>query len=281
MTIVVGTGYVGQRFLAQDVDDSTIGLNRSEVPMQHRLEIFDLDTSDVLPIALPDRYSLLYTVAPSQDFESDVRLQHLFATLTPAPSRFVYISTTGVYGNRDGARVDENTRPNPQTGRAKRRIAAEQLLQSWGDQHHVDIVILRVPGIYGPQRLGIKRIREGAPVIAEHDASPGNRIHVDDLVACCVAALSSEAPAGIYNVGDGNFRSPTWFATEVARQCGLDAPPTISMAVAERELSPMRLSFLRESRRADTKKMREVLGVMPQYTNAEDGIRASLAEEQL
>jgi len=279
INIVVGTGYVGQRYLAQQTDDSAIGLNRNNVSTRQATEIFDLDTDSELPIALPDRYSVLYTVAPSPDFESDVRLQRLLAALTTTPERFVYISTTGVYGNRDGDRVYETTPPDPKTGRAKLRIAAEQLLQSWADEHHVNVVILRVPGIYGPQRLGIQRIRDGMPAIVELEANPGNRIHVDDLVACCIAALSSEVPSGIYNVGDGNFRSPTWFSSEVARQCSLDAPPTVDMATAEREFSPMRLSFLRESRRADTTKMREVLGVTPRYQNAEDGIRASLTEE--
>lgn len=279
INIVVGTGYVGQRYLAQQADDSAIGLNRHQVPTRQQTEIFDLDTDSTLPITLPDRYSVLYTVAPSPDFESDVRLQRLLTVLTSAPERFVYISTTGVYGNRNGERVDEATPPDPMTGRARLRVAAERLLQSWAGEHHVNLVILRVPGIYGPQRLGIQRIRDGVPAIDDREANPGSRIHVDDLVACCVAALSSEAPDDIYNVGDGNFRSPTWFSSEVARQCGLDAPPIVSRATAEREFSPMRLSFLSESRRADTTKMREVLGVTPQYTNAEDGIRASLAEE--
>lgn len=279
INIVVGTGYVGQRYLAQQTGDSAIGLNRNEVSTRQATEIFDLDTDSALPITLPDRYSVLYTVAPSPDFESDVRLQRLLTTLTTPPERFVYISTTGVYGDRNGERVDESSPPDPKTGRAKLRIAAEQLLQSWADRHHVDVVILRVPGLYGPQRLGIQRIRDGMPTINDREANPGNRIHVDDLVACCVAALSSEAPSGIYNVGDGDFRSPTWFSSEVARQCGLDAPPTVSRATAEREFSPLRLSFLKESRRADTTKMREVLGVTPRYKNGEDGIRASLAEE--
>jgi len=82
--------------------------------------------------------------------------------------------------------------------------------------------------------------------------------------------------SGIYNIGDGDFRSPTWFSNEVARQSGLAAPPTISWADAQEEFSEMRLSFLKESRRIDTRRMRDVLGVTPRYANPEDGIRASL-----
>jgi nucleoside-diphosphate-sugar epimerase len=159
-------------------------------------------------------------------------------------------------------------------------MAAEQVLQSWGAKHHVDVSILRVPGIYGPEQLGVDRVREGAAVIDEADAGPGNRIHVDDLVACCIAALSNDVPAGIYNVGDGDLRSSTWFTREVARQCQLEPPPIISMEDAEREFSPMRLSFLKESRIVNTQKMRTVLGVKLRYPNPEQGIAASIAEKQ-
>ena len=90
--------------------------------------------------------------------------------------------------------------------------------------------------------------------------------------------MAETAAAGIYNVGDGDHRSATWFASEVARQFGLEAPPVISREQAEREFSPMRLSFLGESRRIDTTKMRNELGVTPLYEDAADGIAASLRQ---
>lgn len=276
--LVVGAGYVGQRFLARQPAGSSVGLSRSSISSPQRIELFNLDAGGELPLTLPSQYTVLYTVPPARNSLADVRLERLLSLLQPVPQRFVYISTTGVYGNRDGATVDEASPLNPETDRARKRIAAEELLQSWGAQSGCDIVILRAPGIYGPGRLGVERLQEHAPVIAEHDASPGNRIHADDLVSCCEAALTRDAPPGIYNVGDGDHRTSTWFTNEVASQCGLQAPPTITMRQAEREFTPMRLSFLRESRRVDTSKMRDVLGVTPRYANAEDGIRASLQE---
>jgi nucleoside-diphosphate-sugar epimerase len=245
--LVVGAGYVGKRFLARQAAGSSIGLSRSAIDSPQRVEIFNLDVGGELPVTLPGQYAVLYTVPPARTSMSDVRLERLLSVLRPVPRRFVYISTTGVYGNRDGATVDE-----------------------------ASPLILRAPGIYGPGRLGVERLRARAPVIAEQEASPGNRIHADDLVRCCEAALVSEVPPGIYNVGDGDNRTSTWFINEVARQCKLKAPPTIAMQQAEREFTPMRLSFLRESRWVDTAKMRDVLGVTPRYANAEDGIRASL-----
>ena len=264
-TLLVGAGYVGRRF-TEIHDGEVIGLNRPA---------FDLD-ADVDRPDLPEPYNVLYTVPPSSEALDDLRLSRLLAVLDPAPRHFVYISTTGVYGNRDGAQVDEATPVHPETDRAKRRVAAEEQVADFGVAHDCTTLVLRVPGIYGPGRLGIERIRAGTPVLREADTGPGNRIHVDDLVACCIAALADHTPGGIYNVGDADRRSSTWFAGEVARQAGLDAPRQISFAQAEREFSEMRMSFLRESRLVSFQKMRDVLGVRPRYENAEDGIAASL-----
>ena len=278
--LVVGTGYVGRRYLERQDPGRAIGLSRSPIASAQASHLLDLDADTHLPLSLPDSFGILYTTPPAQQRETDVRLERLLGMLGRPPARFVYISTTGVYGDCGGALVDEDQAVNPQSGRARLRVAAEQALESWCGLHDVDLVILRVPGIYGPGRLGVERIRAGAANIRESDANPGNRIHVDDLVRCCEAAMSVVVPAGVYNVGDGDLRSATWFAGEVARQCGLDAPPTISRTEAEREFSPMRLSFLGESRRIETAKMREVLGVTPYYTDAADGIAASLAKDE-
>ena len=276
--VVVGTGYVGRRFLDRQEAGRAIGLSRSAVASRQLFHGLDLDTDQTLPITLPEPYSVLYTAPPSPAHDTDVRLERLLEMLHPAPQRIVYVSTTGVYGDCSGERVTEERPVNPQSGRARLRVAAERAATAWCERHGVSLVILRVPGIYGPGRLGIERIRAAAPNIRDADANPGNRIHVDDLVRCCEAAMLDTAPAGIYNLGDGDHRSATWFASEVARQCGLDAPPTISREQSEREFSPMRLSFLGESRRIDTTKMREVLGVIPHYEDAAAGIAASLRQ---
>jgi len=280
LTLIVGTGYTGNRVLQRFPADSAIGLSRSvpEMSSGHASSGFDLDQDASLPINLPDRYCILYTVPPDGNDAADSRLTRLLGLLPVAPARLVYISTTGVYGNRDGAMVTEPAEPQPGPDHSRRRLAAEQLLRQWCRQHRVGLVILRVPGIYGPDRLGIAQIRAGTPVLLEADAYPGNRIHISDLVSCCLSAAASSVPAGIYNVGDSDMRSATWFAHEVARQSGLPPRPEISRAQAEAEFSALRMSFLAESRRIDTRKMREVLGVIPRYTNAEEGIRASIIE---
>ena len=288
IAVVVGTGYTGRRLLGRLPAGEAVGLSRS-MPRPEpaaRIEIVDLDRDEKPALELPRDYSVVYTVPPAAEAgaepespAADPRLGRLLGHLLPPPSRFVYLSTTGVYGNRNGAVVDEETEPKPETGRAGRRLAVERRLASWCGDNGSKLIVLRVPGIYGPGRLGVDRLRAGEPVLAEAEANPGNRIHVDDLVECCIAALCAGVPAGIYNLGDGDRRTSTWFAAEVARQAGLPPPPTVDREEAERRFSARRLSFLAESRRVDTRKMRDVLGVTPSYTDAADGIRASLLEE--
>lgn len=282
LTLVTGTGYTGRRVLERLPADFVIGLSRSAIETDRRLQAFDLDSATALdlPIELPSRYALVYTVPPAGP-APDQRLRRFLSLLRPAPRRFVYISTTGVYGDCAGGTVSESTPPKPSNERAQRRVAAEKQLAEWAADNNCELVVLRAPGIYGPGRLGIERIEAGLPVICEEDANPANRIHVDDLASCCIAALSGDVPAGIYNVGDNDHRSSTWFTGEVARQLGLPSPPRISREQADLEFSPQRLSFMSDSRRVDTTRMREVLGVRPHYANPEDGIRSSLAEEGL
>lgn len=274
-SLVTGVGYTGRRILNLLPPDSVLGLSRSNIQIDRATHVLDLDSATLLPIELPTHYAVVYTVPP-QGNPPDQRLERLLSMLAPAPVRFVYISTTGVYGDCGGKSVTEEAPLRPSNERSSHRVAAEVLLAEWSEREHCELVILRVPGIYGPGRLGIERIRSQMPVLAEEFANPGNRIHVDDLALCCVAAMSDRMPAGIYNVGDGDHRSATWFTGEVARQAGLPPPPEINRKTANEQFSKQRLSFMADSRRVDTTKMREVLDVTLRYANPADGIAASL-----
>ena len=274
-TVVAGTGYTGRRVLERLPADEVLGLSRSPVDTDRPFHRFDFDQSQALPVELPDEYAVLYTCPPGG--EDDGRLRHFLSLLTPAPMRLVYISTTGVYGDARGKVVSEASAIDPGNSMAKARVAAETIAAEHAAKFDCRLVILRVPGIYGPGRLPLQRLAEGGAFLNDDVASPGNRIHVDDLATCCIAALREDAPGGIYNVGDGDHRSATWFAQEVARQAGLPAPRQISREEAQQEFSRVRLAFLASSRIVDTTKMREVLGVTPRYANPEDGIAASLA----
>ena len=274
-TVVAGTGYTGRRVLSRLPPTEALGLGRTRVAIDRPFVQVDFDSADAVGVALPERFAVLYTCPP--DGPGDQRLARFLAALPHAPARFVYISTTGVYGDCRGATVSEDAPVNPDNRMSRPRVDAENRLAGWAAETGCQLVTLRVPGIYGPGRLGLERIRAGDAYLREADANPGNRIHVDDLVECCLAALSGSTPAGIYNVGDGDHRSATWFADEVARQASLPAPRKISRGDAAREFAPTRLAFLAASRIVDTTRMRDILGVTPR--TPEVGIRESLLDD--
>ena len=287
--LIAGCGYTGLRLarrlqprwlvtaLARSAEAAT-GLRAagiSSVPL-------DLDAT-ATPGALAevtDGTALAYLVPPPDSGTSDPRLERFLAAVGQArPSAMLYMSTTGVYGDTGGASVTEDTPVAPGNDRARRRVAAESVARGWCEARGVRWVVLRVPGIYGPGRLPLERLRRGEPALRPQDAGPGNRIHLDDLAAACVAALERQVQ-GVFNVSDGNPATTTEFLQRTAALAGLPAPPLVAFAEAAGRISPGMLAFLRESRRVDNRRMREVLGCEPRYTNLDLGIAASLAEQQ-
>jgi nucleoside-diphosphate-sugar epimerase len=123
----------------------------------------------------------------------------LIAALTRArsiPQRFVYISTSGVYGDCGGAPVAETRPRRAGTPRSRRRVAAEDRLRDWARRYGVSLSILRAPGIYAETRLPLDRIRQGTPVLAPEDDVFTNHIHAEDLARATVARSSTPSPIG-------------------------------------------------------------------------------------
>lgn len=288
--LIAGCGYVGRALVRQGLASpvtahhfitGTAGSTASIAKLgklgiaTQRLDL-DVDSNIELPSS---PWSLLYMIPPAPNADTDLRLGRLLARLDAnRPDRIVYISTSGVYGDRGGALTDEKVPLNPVTGRARRRVDAEQQVIRFCSSHELDWVILRVSGIYGPGRLRLDAIADGEPVLAESDCGPGNRIQRDDLARCCQRALQSNATNRVYNICDDEHASSTAFALEVARQANLPAPPEISLAEAKQRFSAMRLSFLLESRRLDNRAMHEQLKVELRYPRMQEGIAASLVE---
>jgi nucleoside-diphosphate-sugar epimerase len=221
--------------------------------------------------------AIAYLAPPPDSGNDDPRLGRFLEALgSTRPAVLLYMSTTGVYGDTGGAVVTEASPVAPANDRSRRRVAAEHAATAWCEARGVRAVVLRVPGIYGPHRLPLERLRRGEPALRPEDAGPGNRIHVDDLVSVCVAAL--ERPVqGVFNVTDGNPASTTEYLQRTAELAGLPPPPLVALADAPGRISPGMLAFLVESRRVDSRRMREELGVVPRYQRLEDGIAASLA----
>jgi nucleoside-diphosphate-sugar epimerase len=287
--LIAGCGYTGQRLARRlRAHWRVAALARSDAAAARltRLGITavraDLDTS--LPpgslAAATEGAAIAYLVPPPETGTGDPRLERFLAALGSArPSALLYMSTTGVYGDTGGDTVTEASPLAPVNDRSRRRVAAEATVQGWCAERGVRCVVLRVPGIYGPHRLPLERLRRAEPALRPEDAGPGNRIHVDDLVAACVAALEHPV-GGAFNVTDGNPVTTTEFLQRTAALAGLPPPALVALADAPGRIGPGMLAFLRESRRVDNRRMREELGVEPRYVRLDDGIAASLAEMQ-
>lgn len=283
---LIGCGYVGGRLASAlaEAGHQVAALQRRERGDQ-TLEAAgvqfltgDLDRPGQLP-ELPTGGSRLYYLAPpANEGVSDMRLAGVLASLPQwgLPARVIYVSTTAVYGDCAGEWVDETRPVKPGSARARRRVDAEQRLQAFSDRYGVPATILRVAGIYGPERLPLQRLAQRAPVVLEAEAPFSNRIHVDDLVRVLLTAGESDQPTGIFNVADGHPTTMTDYFQRVARQAGLPEPPQLPWAEAQEHLSPTMRSFIQESRRVDITKLTRDLGVVLRYPELEEGIAASL-----
>lgn len=284
---IVGCGDIGSLVAKNWLERgaNVIALSRSEAA-DARLQGLgiktirgDLDEPESLG-QLPLAGTVLYYFAPpSPKHVGEPRMQHFLASIAAdkLPRRIVYISTSGVYGDTAGGWVTEESRPNPQTVRAQRRLAAETALRDFGREKGVAVIILRVGGIYGPGRLPLERLKKGLPLLNESECGYTNRIHADDLVSICLAAAEKGRADNIYNVSDGEPGNMTQYFNAVADACSLPRPPQLSMSKAKKALSPAMLSYLTESRRMDNTKLLHDFGINLRYPNLTAGL-ASIRE---
>ncbi len=282
---IVGCGDIGRRLAeAYQVDEVPVrGWVRSETRRQQLAGAgidalaCDLDESIVSPPVLADE-SLFYFAPPPAKGVEDTRVARLIDAFaeTGQPGKVVYLSTTGVYGDCQGAWVDETRAPAPSVDRARRRLDAEQRWRAWSEATGRPLVILRVAGIYGPGKLPVERLRKGLPMVSEAEAPITNHIHALDLVRVARAAMERGVSGEVYNVCDGHPESMTRYFNRVADFLGMPRPPLIGLAEAQSQLSPGMLSYLGESRRLSNRKMLEELGVTLVYPELAQGLPACL-----
>jgi nucleoside-diphosphate-sugar epimerase len=245
-----------------------IDLDRLDPDMEPRLDQGCRDTD------------IFYFAPPPPSGERDLRMRAFLGVLSgkTAVRRIVYISTSAVYGDCQGAWITETQPLNPATPRGHRRRDAEQQLLAWCQAQSTQWIILRVPGIYGPGKLPLARLRKGTPVLREKDSPYTNRIHADDLAAICVAAMHSPVANTVYNVSDGHPGNMTDYFFRVADAAGLPRPAEVSREEAQTVLSAGMLSFLQDSRRMDNSKLLGELEIELQYPDLEAGLRSCFTD---
>ena len=222
--------------------------------------------------------AVLHFAPPPQTGEGDPRMARLLAALagrSSLPQGVVYISTTGVYGDCAGVRVDETRPCRAQTARGRRRVDAERRLRAFGRRNRVRVALLRAPGIYAADRLPLERLRRGDPVLAADEDVHTNHIHAEDLARIACLALFRAGPGRAYNASDDSGLRMGEYFDAVAERFGLARPPRMARAEIVRHLSPLALSFMSESRRLDNRRLKRELRLHLRYPTVAVGLRAA------
>jgi nucleoside-diphosphate-sugar epimerase len=194
------------------------------------------------------------------------------------PLALVYGSTSAVYGDLQGRVARESQLLKPQSQRAKRRADAEALLRTWGRASGVRVALLRIPGIYAPNRQGgtpRERLQKALPVLRPEDDVFTNHIHADDLARACIAALFRAKPQRAYNVNDNTELRMGDYFDLAADLFKLPRAPRVSREQAREQLSPMQMSFMSESRRMDNQRLQIELRVRLRYPHVREGLRGA------
>ena len=216
--------------------------------------------------ALQSATHVLSSVPPARDGSEPV-LDHYGAAIRSSQLQWSgYLSSTGVYGDADGAWVDDSAPIG--TGRRKARSEADQ---SWQDLRD-DLHVFRLPGIYGPGRSPLDRVREGKSSRIDMPGQVFSRIHVDDIIAAVIASF--DGPAGVYNISDDLPAPQHEIVAHAARLLGLEVPPLQSLE--EADLSEAALGFYAENRRVANGRAKRLLGWEPRYPDYKAGMQALL-----
>jgi len=277
--LIFGFGYSGRAIAkaARDAGFSVTATSRdpaAQAPEPGVAIIKFEEAEDALDAAT----HLLATAAPVE--RGDPVLARYAAQIVVAEHlRWIgYLSTTGVYGDRDGGWVDEESPLAPQSDRARRRVAAEADWSGFG----VAVDIFRLAGIYGPGRSMFDDLRAGA---ARRVVKPGHlfgRIHRDDIAQGVLAAMQQNPPAGvrIFNFSDDEPAASADVVAEAARLLGVEPPAPVPYDEAVQVMSPMGKSFWAESRKVSNAKTKAALGLAWKYPTYREGLAAILAEER-
>ena len=197
------------------------------------------------------------------------------ADLAAAAPRWIgYLSTTGVYGDRGGDWVDEDSALQPTGERGRRRVEAEARWLDLHRRHGLPVHVFRLAGIYGPGRSALDAVRAGRAQRIDKPGQVFSRIHVADIVQALRASMAAPVPGAIYNLCDDDPAPPAEVIAFACELLGVRAPPLVPFA--EAVLSEMARSFYADNKRVSNRRLKEKLGVRLLYPSYKDGLRALL-----
>ena len=238
--------------------------------------VFDRD-HPLCPGALDGVTHLLASVPPDAVGDPILTIHRDDIAAVKSLSWAGYLSTTGVYGNRDGGWVDESAVLMPTGERGRRRVEAEAGWLDLWRRHGVPVHIFRLAGIYGPGRNAFDALRAGSAKLIDKPGQVFSRIHVDDLASVLIGSTNRPRPGAVYNVSDDDPSPPADVVAHAAALLEMPTPPLVPLEAAG--LSPMARSFYDDNKRVSNRLIKTELGVSLRYPDYRAGLAAILAEE--
>jgi nucleoside-diphosphate-sugar epimerase len=293
--VCLGFGYSAQHYVALHGGrfDRIIGTTRSAdhaaqlaarrfgghaAEMQVEMIVFDGEAAEPALVGAVGQASvLLVSISPADGVDPTLALLKAAIAAAPGLASIVYLSTIAVYGNHDGAWIDEDTPLTPALTRAQDRIEAERAWLALGAARGLPVSIIRIAGIYGPGQNALETVKAGR---ARRIVKPGqvfNRIHVGDLAEIidgAVALALARRAGGIFNAADDEPTAPGDPIAYAAGLLGVEPPPEIAFEEAKKSMSPFAVSFYGESKRVRNGRIKSVLGVTLRYPTYREGLRA-------
>lgn len=276
--VCLGLGYCARHYVAEFGQrfKSVTGTTRdphniAEPPVE--LLMFSAHPSEPLRDAITEATHLLISAAPEEAGDPVLTVFGEDIAAASALQSIVYLSSTGVYGDHQGAWVDETTPTVPANERGGARAKAEQDWQALGRQRNIPVAVLRLGGIYGPGQNAFVRLLAGRAHRIDKPGHVSNRIHVADIVQAIEAAIRLRY-SGIVNVTDGEPASPNEQIEYAAKLLGIVPPPMLSFDDAKRTLSPFLMSFYDGCARVRNDRLKRDLGVTLRYPNYRAGLDA-------
>lgn len=240
--------------------------------------IFDYDQPLLEPDAFFHGVTHMIISTPPDDEGDPSFLRHVDDILAiPTLKWLGYLSTTGVYGNRDGEWVDENSELRPTSQRGSRRAKAEEQWLSLFENHGLPVHIFRLAGIYGPGRSALDSVRAGIARRIEKQGQAFSRVHVEDIVQTLLASMAKPNPGAVYNVCDDEPAPSHEVIEEACALLKRPVPPIVPYEQAA--LAPITQSFYEDNKRVRNDRIKQELGVELKYKNFREGLRGCMDAE--
>lgn len=259
--VLLGYGYVA-KYLAlalSQKQSQVVAFSRTAIKtsLPHfRHHVID---DGCLKSALAQHYVLYYFIPPQFDNHSDVVLQNYLTQLSPLPQKIIYVGSSGIYGDHQGHLVDEASSLNIETPRQQARLSAETQLKSFAQEHHIPLALLRVAGIYGPNRLPIEAALRQEPLIYPDKAPLINHIYIKDMVEILVKLGQELTYHGTLNICDGHPQPMGSLQAKIAKYFNYPPSPYQDFAETYAKASPMKKEFMTQNKQLCNKRLIQVL----------------------